>query len=188
MGNYPSARLHAQDLAVALREQVTKGYMLELPEEEARARYGSRLAVAALGAIVKAERDDGSKELRVIHDGSNGVHVNHRICVLDGSILPTVDDMRAALTLQADSGWPHLGITLDVKEAHRQVAIRRGDWGLLACRSGAGDPSVFINTRGTYGVCNVAYWWGRLAAGIHRLVLYILGSQYPLGLLLYADD
>merc|ERR1711940_491093 len=61
MGNYPSARLHAQDLAVALREQVAKGYMLELPEEEARARYGSRVAVAALGAIIKAERDDGSR-------------------------------------------------------------------------------------------------------------------------------
>merc|ERR1712013_577071 len=113
--------------------------MLEVTSSEARAQYGGRLAVAALGAIVKAEREGGSKELRVIHDGSNGVQVNHRICVKDGSILPTVDDLRAALSSQAASGLPHFGLTIDVKEAHRQVAIRRADWGLLACRADPDD-------------------------------------------------
>ena len=186
--NYASARLLESDLLAALEEQEGKGYMLKLPAAVAQQRYGSRLSVAALGAIVKAERDDGSKELRVIHDGSNGVHVNHRICVRDGSVLPTVDDLRVALSTQASTGQPHFGITVDVKEAHRQVAIRRQDWGLLACRSGPQHPSIFINTRGTYGICSAAYWWGRLAAGIHRLVLFILGAGLPLWMVLYADD
>ena len=47
---------------------------------------------------------------------------------------------------------------------------------------------MFINTRGTYGVSSAAYWWGRLAAGVQRLLLYTLGKELPAWALVYADD
>ena len=53
------------------------GWMEELPEDVARERFGTRLAIAALGVVEEKEK------IRVVHDASHTVHVNHKIKVRD---------------------------------------------------------------------------------------------------------
>ena len=47
---------------------------------------------------------------------------------------------------------------------------------------------VFVNTVGTFGVSSAAYWWGRLAAAVHRTGLAVVSALWPLWALLFADD
>lgn len=49
--NYVSAEENAGDIARQVSEEVQKGTILKLSEEEAKKRFGGRLAVAALGAV-----------------------------------------------------------------------------------------------------------------------------------------
>ena len=53
----------------------------------ARARYGDRLTIASLSVLEKGTTEDAVVEVRVIHDGTKGVHVNNLIKVLDGGSL-----------------------------------------------------------------------------------------------------
>ncbi len=79
VANYPSAAAFAKEVAEALRDQADRGQIEIVPEAEARRRYGERLATAALGAIEKGKKDDGSTEIRIIRDGTHHVKVNERI-------------------------------------------------------------------------------------------------------------
>ena len=94
-------------------------------------------------------------EIRIIHDGINGVDVNRFIKVRDGSCCPTAADNKCVMRAQRTSGLPHFGLTLDVKEAHRAVAVRPEDWPLQACQVREGGL-VYLNTRGTYGMTSAA--------------------------------
>lgn len=51
--NYSSAKAFVKDVAVTLLVQAQRGQVLVLTEQEARLRYGSRLAIASLGALAK---------------------------------------------------------------------------------------------------------------------------------------
>ena len=51
--NYPTAREHADAVEAQLEDQHRRGQMLKLTLEEARRRFGSKLTIASLGAIVK---------------------------------------------------------------------------------------------------------------------------------------
>ena len=185
--NYPSAVHFASEVEAVLDVQAARGQILVLSERDARGLHGDRLAIASLAAIEKGVRDDGSVDVRVIHDGTHGVDVNRYIRVADGAIFPTAADLKTCLRLQAESRAFHVGLTLDVKEAHRCVAVRPLDWPLQACQVRPGGP-VYLNKVGTYGVASAAYWWGRLAAALHRLGLTVLGRELPLWAKLFADD
>ena len=74
--NYKSAEESAEDIERQVLEEVEKGSILVLSEEEAKKKYEGRLAIAALGAVPK---ELGSSVVRVTHDGSFSVDVNHRI-------------------------------------------------------------------------------------------------------------
>ena len=76
--NYESAEENAEDIARQIREDL-------VTEEEAKKRFGDRLAVAALGAVPK---ELGSSTVRLIHDGSYSVQVNGRIKVRDRMRFP----------------------------------------------------------------------------------------------------
>ena len=184
--NYPSAELFASEVEAALEDQASRGQIMILPFSEATRRYGDRLTIASLAALEKSTDSEGKVEVRIIHDGTNGVDVNRYIKVQDGGCSPTAADIKRVLQEQRASGAPHFGLTLDVKEAHRMVAVRPEDWPLQACQVRRGGV-VYLNTRGTYGVSSAAYWWGRLAAALHRLILAILGQRGPWAKL-FADD
>ena len=68
------------------------------------------------------------------------------------------------------------------------MAVHPSDWGLQACQVVQGGE-VFVHKRGTFGIASAAYWWGRLAACIVRFTLLVAGgSEWPVWILLYADD
>ena len=145
-----------------------------LSEADAVERFGKKLTIASLAVLEKSVDSARVVEVRIIHDGTNGVDVNRFIKVRDGGLFPTTADVKACLRSQAESSIPHFGLTADVKEAHRLVAVREFDWAYQACRVREGGE-LFINTRGTYGIASAAYWWGRLGAALHRLALQVLG-------------
>ncbi len=170
-----------------MREQADRGQVLILSQAVAEQRYGDRLTIASLAALEKGTSPDGDIEVRIIHDGTNGIDVNRYIKVLDGGLCPVAADIKCALRTQMQSGKPHIGLTVDVKEAHRMVAIRPDDWPLQACQVEPGGD-IFLNRVGTYGISSAAYWWGRLAAAMHRTILSILGKNFGPWALLFADD
>ena len=74
--NYRSAEENAEDIERQVMEEVEAGSIIAMRTEEAEEKYKDRLAVAALGAVPK---ELGSSVVRIVHDGSYSVDINHRI-------------------------------------------------------------------------------------------------------------
>ena len=109
--NYLSARDHASIVQKQFEAEAALGCMVEVPLEDAKRKFGDRLALASLGAISKK---DGS--VRVIHDGTHGVGVNQAIVVRDQLRTPTAGDLQTVLQV-LPGAW--FGLTGDVARAHR---------------------------------------------------------------------
>ena len=75
--NYKSMKGFEDQVEALFREEEALGWMEEMPEEEARKRFGNRLFVSSLAVV-----DEGEK-IRVVHDATHGVELNNRIRVLD---------------------------------------------------------------------------------------------------------
>ena len=187
--NYVSAKNHVEEVKKVLEDQAARRYpqVIVLPEEEATKKYGRALSVASLGAVEKGTRDDGTVEVRIVHDGTNGVQVNSEIKVRDLVTSPSAADLKCVIRECASIGSPVFGLAADVQEAHRQIQVREEDWMHQACQLEEHGP-IYLNCVGTYGLASAGYWWGRCAAGIHRLMYAIFGQSYMLWLLLFADD
>eukprot|EP00435_Cladocopium_sp_Y103_P022226 s207_g5.t1 len=190
--NYESAEAGKEDIYRQVDEEVQRGTIKLFTEEEAKAKYGDRLAVAALGAVPK-ELD--SDRVRLIHDGTYSVDVNRRIRVRDRLRFPLIDDA-AAVMLEAEKMSRELGteercsVVYDVKRAHKLVPVAEKDWGLQSFRL-PGDrkgDGVYMHTRGTFGVASAAYYWQRLAATMIRVAHRLGGHDLGLLHLLFADD
>ena len=160
--NYRSAEESAADIERQVLEEVEKGSIVVMSEEEVKERYRGRLAVAALGAVPK---ELGSSVVRVTHDGSFSVDVNHRIKVRDRMRFPMIDDASAML-LQVEEevsrsrGPVRFSLIYDIARAHKLVPVEEKDWGLQAFRlPGNRSPGkVYLHTRGTFGISSAAYW------------------------------
>ena len=185
--NYVSAVKYADEVELVLGDQADRGQVLVLDENVAVERYGPRLTVASLAAITKCVREDGSVELRIVHDGTHGVKLNTSMKVLDHVAHPSADDVQQAMRECLDAKIPFYGATADVNEAHRQVPVHPDDAPLQACQVRPGGP-IFINLVGTFGVASAGYWWGRLGAALVRLLYAVLGDDLCVWLFLFADD
>ena len=152
--------------------------MIEMPLAEAQSQFGESLSIASLGAIPKA--DDS---VRVVHDGSNGQHVNDRIKVRDAQSTPTGADLSTGLE---ELPGAYFSITGDISRAHRLVLVRSADWARQACRAYRKDR-VYLNAVGTFGIVSASYWWYRLFSGLGRLLYYAHGQDHTT-LLTYVDD
>ena len=125
--------------------------MEEYPEDVAKEKFGARLAIAALGVVEEKDK------IRVVHDGSHKVHVNHRIHVKDQIRCPGAGELRTLIQERMAVGAKSFAIFGDVSKAHRRIKVRESDWGFQACQL---DPGlVWLNTVGTYGMSPAAYWW-----------------------------
>ena len=155
--------------------------MMEIPEMEARKLFGERLHVAALAVVVEKDK------IRVVHDGTNKVHVNHMIRAKDQTISPSAGEVRSLLQERKLRGLKTLSVLGDVSKAHRRVKILPRDWGLQACQ--VEKDKLWINKVGTYGIASAAYWWARLASMvIVRFFYFILAHSGNQDALLFADD
>ena len=74
--NYPSLSEHIERVKKVLEDQTSRGQLIKLPEDEAKARYPN-LEIASLGANRK-DKPNGEILARVLFDGTNGLQVNTR--------------------------------------------------------------------------------------------------------------
>ena len=194
--NYSSAEENYKDIRRQVLEEVEKGTILKMPLSQAQLEFKGRLAVAALGAVPKELNSD---RVRLIHDGTYSVDINRRIRVKDRMRFPLVDDAAAVLASveehsEVEGSGIRFSMVYDVARAHKLVPVRREDWGLQAFRMPGpededdDEPSVFMHTRGTFGVASAAYWWGRCAASMVRLGHDLADAHLELWHLLFADD
>ena len=190
--NYESAKSNEEDIVRQVMEEVEKGTIIHMSMGEAKAKFKGKIAVAALGAVPK---ELGSSVVRIVHDGSYSVDVNHRIKVLDRMRFPTIDDAGGLLShledeMEASGGGARVSVLYDVARAHKLIPIREEDWGYQAFQLPGEEhkDKVFVHTRGTFGIASAAYWWQRLAAGIVRLCHRLGGKALGLLHLLFADD
>ena len=184
--NYRSAT--SEILTKQFAEEVELGHMFTVTYKEARLRWKT-VKVAAQGALEKSET-----EFRIIHDGTHGVNINNGIKNLNLQRFPGAAEQREIMLISStERPGVHFGLQADVSKAHRRFLHKESDWGLLACTAEEGplqDSSIlYINRVGTFGIATAAYWWGRLCAGIGRMVLNILGLRFKwFWLLMFADD
>jgi hypothetical protein len=179
--NYQSVGPHLARVRALFREEAALGWMEEYPVDVAKKKFGARLAIAALGVV------DEKDKIRVVHDGSHKVHVNHRIKVRDQIRCPGAGDVRTILQERGAVGARSFGILGDVSKAHRRVKIAERDWGYQACQ--LDEDTIWVNKVGTYGMTSASYWWARLAAALLvRLCYYVAGNRVPLDIMLYVDD
>eukprot|EP00439_Symbiodinium_sp_Y106_P006633 s14528_g1.t1 len=163
--NYPGARDNPDRLDEQLAKEMGLGAMVAYDLDQARALHGDTLSVASLGAVPKP---DGS--LRVVHDGSNGQHINDCIRVRDAQRYPTGGDLQTALEILP---FAYFSLSGDISRAHRLCRVREEDWPRQACR-GSDPQKVYYNCVGTFGIASASYWWYRLMSGLGRFVYYCL--------------
>ena len=191
-GNYSSAEDNSEDIRRQVEEELKLGTIKKMTLKEAQDKYGSRLAVAALGAVPK---EVGSSRVRVIYDGTYSVDVNRRIRVRDRLRFPLVDDASAVLAAveeqveKEETSKVRLSVVYDVARAHKLIPVHPDDWGSQAFRMpGGAEDEIYVHTRGTFGIASAAYWRGRCAATLVRLGHRLAGEHLALWHLLYADD
>ena len=184
MKNYKSAGEAGDSLREQFKKEEEEGLMFEVSEEEAKRMYpGDKLRVAAQGAI---EKGDGT--FRIVHDATHGVQCNNEIKVRDQLDFPNSGDIAAAMNhLREREAGRTFAIAADIRKAHRRVLHDEEDWGYMACRDNSQEGHVWLNRVGTFGFGSIAYWWGRLAGGIGRLVGRILMEE-EFWQMIFADD
>ncbi|CAE7438573.1 unnamed protein product [Symbiodinium sp. CCMP2592] len=107
------------------------------------------------------------------------------VASLDQLRSPCAGELRTVL--QELSGQC-IGLTGDVKRAHRLSKIAPEDWGLQACKTGVGgQDKLWLNKVGTFGISSAAYHWSRLMSGLGRAAFYMLGKT-DIFMLVYVDD
>ena len=198
MLNYATAVETGDFLEREFQAESDLGMMYQCSLREARLKFGSRLRISAQGAVEKG----GGDELtwRIVHDATHGTKVNHEVKPRDQLVVPGAGEAITAMTMAAvEHPGVHMSLLLDIKKAHRRFVHLPEDHGLLACRSNSSiaegsdsqvqsdEQLIWVNRCGTFGVSSAAHWWGRLAAGIGRLVYQLWGSQFAFQFL-YADD
>ena len=181
--NYKTAVEHAKALKEKIAEDLKSGRLIKMSFAEAKAKYGDKLLIGALGMV-----DEGNDRYRLIHDGTHRILVNNRIRPRDLVAFPLIQDIAVELAEIQDTKTSHICFIWDFKGAHRIVAVTEDDWGLQACMvEGEGrqkpsdDDEVLLNTVGTFGISSAGYWWGRLAAAIVRAIHYAGGTPGKLG-------
>ena len=84
----------------------------------AKARYGDRLHVGAIGVV-----DDGNDWFRLIHDGTYGILVHNRIRPRDLVSTPLIHDIAAEMAEIQDTKRTHISFVWDFATAHRLIAM-----------------------------------------------------------------
>ncbi|CAK9111088.1 unnamed protein product [Durusdinium trenchii] len=183
--NYISAEEHERFLVEHLEQEVAEGLMVKMSEEDFIRKFGDNRAVAALAVLVE---DEITGKRRVIHDGTHGVMVNHKIRRQDKVRMPGPREKRALLEGYEEERAVVLSLVGDFAKAHRRFKYMEEEQGFLACKASTHSKVVYVNQVGTFGIASTPYWWARLSAALMRAVYWILGEAFPNDMLLYADD
>ena len=182
--NYQSVEAHQDFVRQQFEEECNEGLMERLTLDEAKQKFGGRLAISSLAVLVE-ENHQGKR--RVIHDATHGTKINNRIKCRDKVRSPSAREKQYLLAYFQLLRASVFSLVGDISKAHRFLHAPE-ERGLLACRVSDDDPYVYINKVGTFGLACASYWWSRIAGSGVRLVHELLGPQMPIELLIFADD
>ena len=180
--NYVSGQLSAKELEEKFREEESLGRMEPSKMTVLKARFGDKLRVASMAAIVKP---DGG--VRPLHDATHSVMVNHAITYQDQLQCPGPAEVATVVREAVESREAPFCVSADIRAAHRLVKIREADWPYICCRSDSNSETVWINKTGTFGVSSAPYWWAKLFAAVGRFVGHVLQSAV-FWHMVYVDD
>ncbi len=184
--NYETAEAVEGELEKQLEDLVAQGKAGRATEAEILAAWPDA-AVASLGALTQ-KKPDGSLKVRALYDGTHGVNINPKIRVRDKDRGPATADIRCVLRQLAATGRRTIGVKADVKDAHREIPVRECDWKLQVCRARPPPSTCYYFKVGVFGIASAAYWWGRLAACLVRLLHHVGEPALQAWILLVADD
>ena len=183
--NYQSVGDHVQFVREHFAEECAEGLMERLTLEQAKTRFGDKVAISSLAVLVE-QNHQGKR--RLIHDATHGTKLNNRIRCRDKTRSPSAREKQYLLAYFQKNRCSVFSLVGDISKAHRRFLHSPEERGLLACRVLDTDDHLYINNVGTFGVACASYWWGRIAGAGIRLVHELLGPQMPVELLLFADD
>jgi hypothetical protein len=179
--NYGSLADHIEEVEAQFREEEKIGAMKEFRDEVLAAEYGRNVAVSPLAVLIESPG-----KMRVLHDGTHKTRVNHLVKCRDKLRSPGVREKHVQLRSNRSKNQIPISILADFSRAHRLVKIIQAEWAMLSCKLRPG--STWVNCVGTFGISSAAYWWARLAGALMRLIFGILGEDWPMEALLFADD
>jgi hypothetical protein len=183
--NYQSVEAHKDFVRQHFEEECAEGLMEKLTIEEAKAKYGKRIAITSLAVLVE-ENHQGKR--RVIHDATHGTRINNRIRCRDKVRSPSSREKQYLLAFFQQCRASVFSLVGDISKAHRRFLHAPEERGLLSCRISEDDVYVYVNKVGTFGLACASYWWARIAGAGIRLMHEMLGPQMPVDLLIFADD
>ena len=183
--NYESVQEHEVFVREHFEQECAEGLMEKISLDEAKRRYGERVAISSLAVLVE-DAELGKK--RIIHDATHGTKLNHRIKCRDKTRSPGAREKQYLLAYYRERKKALVSLVGDISKAHRRFLHDPEERGLLACRVKETDPFIYINNCGTFGVASASYWWGRISGAGIRLVHEMLGPERPVELLIFADD
>eukprot|EP00435_Cladocopium_sp_Y103_P066703 s951_g29.t1 len=183
--NYQSVDKHIDFVREHFEEECSEGLMERLTLEQAKDRYGSRIAISSLAVLVE-ENHQGKR--RIIHDATHGTKINNRIRCRDKVRSPSAREKQYLLAYYKRKRSSLFSLVGDISKAHRRFLHSPEERGLLACRVADDDKYIYINRVGTFGLACASYWWSRIAGAGVRLVHELLGPEMPIEALIFADD
>eukprot|EP00435_Cladocopium_sp_Y103_P040883 s974_g11.t1 len=140
--NYESVGDHEDFVRQHVDEGCEEGLMEKLTLEQAKQRYGDKIAISSLAVLV--EKSHGNKR-RIIHDATHGTKINNRIKCRDKQRSPGAREKRYLLSYYKKRGDVVFSLVGDISQAHRRFLHDPAEHGLLACRVKHSDNFIFVN-------------------------------------------
>ena len=154
--NYQSVDQHTEFVYNHFDEECAEGLMEKLTLQQARDKYGDKIAVSSLAVLVE---DNHQGKRRIIHDATHGTLVNNRIRCRDKVRSPSAREKQYLLALFKQQNKSVCSLVGDISKAHRRFLHAPNERGLLACKVQEGDSFIYVNKVGTFGVACASYWW-----------------------------
>jgi hypothetical protein len=183
--NYQSVDQHTEFVYNHFDEECAEGLMEKLTLQQARDKYGDKIAVSSLAVLVE---DNHQGKRRIIHDATHGTLVNNRIRCRDKVRSPSAREKQYLLALFKQQNKSVCSLVGDISKAHRRFLHAPNERGLLACKVQEGDSFIYVNKVGTFGVACASYWWSRISGAGVRLIHELLGRDMAIEILIFADD
>ncbi|CAE7042088.1 unnamed protein product [Symbiodinium sp. CCMP2592] len=177
-GNWQRAEADPALLQELIEEEVSAGYIEEVPSlEAAYERWGKERVAVGRVNIVKAP----GRSARLVIDNSI-CNTNQNCHVPEQFSLPSLQDIQAAYPPREDEE-PVSGFSLDVKGVHKTSLVREQDRGLLGLRQ---QERLFFYHVCPFGATFSSHWFARLGGFFVRCLHLLIWLSHVL--MLYVDD
>ena len=149
-----------------VEEELRQGWVFEFPGtlEEAQTAYPIGVSVGKLGVATLTTRSP-----RLVVDSSI-CGLNQNCPLPEKGSLPSAKDLIRSYPLRNTSA-PVSGLSLDVKSAHKRVAIHPSEQGLVGF---AWQGKLYFYKVCPFGATFSAHWWSRLGGFLLRLAHRLL--------------